>query len=183
MEKKESDTYLLGLRQATHTEYHKIVIMKTTIKMITQVAVITAVLNACGKKNDKPFSTFKIDGVEYKTNNVRAAQGKAAASFYSNDETRFSFSFQSGHIPSGGAMKIRNWGMPKTAGYLSFVFVISPNTAYRISPSDSTHRMQVTTVEGITTFTLEPSWFLREPDGEDSFLAEGVFVLPEVEKV
>lgn len=158
--------------------------MKTTIKIIALVAVITAVLNACGKKNDKPFSTFKIDGVEYKTNNVRAVQGKAAAAFESADSVRFSFQFQSGAIPTSKPLRIIYWGEEPRFGIHEFYFIFktNPPIGYALSPSDST-KILAATVDGVTTYTLEPSWFLREPDGEDSFLAEGVFVLPEVEKL
>ena len=159
--------------------------MNKFIKTRSLVAATIIGLTACGKPNDKPFSTFKIDGVEYKTNNVRAVQAHLNSRFSGGDSISFDFAFNSSGIPRSGERAITIWNGERKVNEMQFYFYtgLVPRNVFALSPRDSTHRMQVSTVDGVTTFTLEPSWFLREPDGEDSFLAEGVFVLPEVEQI
>ncbi|HRP88816.1 MAG TPA: hypothetical protein PKX92_02130 [Edaphocola sp.] len=64
-------------------------------RIIITTAII-ALLASCGKKNKKQYSYWKVNGVEYSSNNVTAIEGymRPISRISCQDKIRFSIGFK-----------------------------------------------------------------------------------------
>ena len=142
--------------------------------IITAVAII--LLASCGKKNRKPYSYWKVNGVEYKSNNVITSRIPKAtiSSISSKDKIRFGISFNLPNFPKAGEFTINYENHnPNT---VSCVFYF--DTIAYVPKEGNKGKLYAFEQKGKAQFTLPQAWFVKYNSPLDSVLIEGTFYEP-----
>lgn len=142
------------------------------------ILAIGTLLIACNKEKPKQYSYWTINGQEYSSNNVEAAEGhnRPLAILGSYDSVRFDISFKQGYLPTEG-----NWPLATlsssndpTKANMGFYFGTTP---YIVS-EHNTNLLQASANNDKARYSLSPTWFINYHDPADSILIEGTFNEP-----
>lgn len=149
--------------------------MKKIAVLIAITCTTCFTIMSCKKKNSNPYSTWYINGQKFSTNNVVIDKGLGRidfkTTFYNNG---FSFSFDRWKPDGQLIMDCNNVG-----GITSICFGFVYNNKQYI-PKNTGGMSQKTVTQGLTTFTLDKTYFFNITDSNlnDSILASGSFNAP-----
>ncbi|RZK73299.1 MAG: hypothetical protein EOO85_17625 [Pedobacter sp.] len=129
----------------------------------------------CGKR--KPYSTWKVNGIEYSSNNVEAVVGKAVAILASHEYNRFDISFSGNYLPQSGNWPIRKLHANLQSPDSVTIYFYEGTKIFKPSFNEST-RLRAVEYNGKSQVTLPPTWFVDYYNDTDSVLIEGTFNEP-----
>ncbi|HRP88814.1 MAG TPA: hypothetical protein PKX92_02120 [Edaphocola sp.] len=147
-------------------------------RIIITTAII-ALLASCGKKNKKQYSYWKVNGVEYSSNNVDLSIGRFVYVLQeTNSNNWFILTFYGGDFDFQNTNKIllnrNNPNQTPTKGTLSFYV----NNKYYGIDNDTTI-LHISTQNGKARFSLAPRWYSHYENGiKDSVLIEAILNEP-----
>ncbi|HTO15749.1 MAG TPA: hypothetical protein VLZ83_08255 [Edaphocola sp.] len=146
--------------------------MKKTLTIISAILLF----NSCKKEKSKQYSYWKIDGIEYKSNNVEIAIGHQIASMGSRDSDRFDLRYYRPSFPTSGEWLIVKQNLSQNPEWVSMNFYLG-NKIYHISPNEIKY-LNVTSNNNKVQFNLSSTWFVEYNNPIDSVLIEGTFNEP-----
>lgn len=128
----------------------------------------------CGKR--KQYSTWKINGQEYTSNNV-----EIESNYYGNvslecrDKVRFALIFADNYLPSSGQLVLTK-SPSVMPGYVGMGICID-TVCYHISDFENKF-LTASENNRKSGYSLPPSWFVSFSNPLDSILVEGTFNEP-----
>ncbi|HRP88957.1 MAG TPA: hypothetical protein PKX92_02850 [Edaphocola sp.] len=143
--------------------------------IITAVAII--LLASCGKKNKKQYSYWKVNGVEYSSNNVTAEEGymKPVCYISCQEKNSFTISFSIGEFPKNGEYPLAYFYTqnPDYAG-LGICF----DTVCYLVTSNNTAKVRASEQNGKAQFKVDSVRMVNFKNPLDSIWVDGVFNEP-----
>lgn len=137
-------------------------------------------LFSCKKEKPKPFSYWKINGLDYSSNDVEHVEDKAGFYFRSAGSNWFHFSSRSAGNWSHGFSIGRHTLTTDTSSndpeLLHAAFSVG-SVIYRPMPNHE-DTLDISSVNNRMLYLLHPSWFVNQININDSVLIEGTFHQP-----
>ncbi len=145
-------------------------------RIIITTAII-ALLASCGKKNKKQYSYWKVNGVEYSSNNVTAIEGymRPISRISCQDKIRFSIGFNIGEFPKNGEYPLAYFYTqnPDFAG-LGICF----DTVCYLVTNNNTAMVRASEINGKAQFKVDSVRMVNPNNPLDSIWVDGTFNEP-----
>ena len=130
-------------------------------------------LTACNKDNKKQYSTWYVNGQEFKSNNVKKDIGKAVSVIACRDEiNRFTLTFYFSSLPTSGVFHVIR-GKNAHPDSVNFVFYYNNNfyTPYHDGSINIINHKKFRA-------ELSPTWYKNYDNPLDTVLISGTFNEP-----
>lgn len=146
------------------------------MKKIVFFTLVVLAFTQCGKR--KQYTTWKIDGQEFSSNEVEYTSNGRSISKLSlvTGNSRFALEFYLPNLPTQGNYLLArvNALQEQTKCVLSFGFDAK---WYRISPTNNSY-VEARSNNNKSQIILPPTWYFNNADSQDSVLIEGTFNEP-----
>lgn len=137
---------------------------------------VVLVFSQCGKR--KQYSTWKIDGKEYSSNDINfSSNGRSISNLRgSKENTRFALEFFLPNLPKQGDYLIVRENTQQAQNKCVLSFGLNSKW-YRISPTNYSY-VEARSNNNKSQIVLPPTWYFNNDDSQDSVLIEGTFNEP-----
>lgn len=145
------------------------------MKKVLFFAAVILLFAKCGKR--KQYSHWKVNGNEYRSNNIEKTVGQGSGGYLScmDQEARFSLYFDCTCLPVGGDYQIVK-DVNSTPGlvevkicFSSRCYIVSEHEKKMLSSSYQNEKSR---------YEMPPTWFVNFNNPTDSILVEGTFNEP-----
>ncbi|HRP89386.1 MAG TPA: hypothetical protein PKX92_05060 [Edaphocola sp.] len=143
--------------------------------IITLATII--LLTSCGKKNKKQYSYWKVNGVEYSSNNVTAKEGymKPISRISCQDKIRFSISFSIGEFPENGEYPLAYF--PTNNPDYARLSICFDTVCYLVT-NNNTAMVRASEINGKAQFKVDSVRMVNPNNPLDSIWVDGTFNEP-----
>lgn len=147
------------------------------MKKIITILTGTLLLAACQKNEPKQYSHWKVDGIEYSSNDVRFDKGKAVAVISSRDpNNRFILTFYGRGYPTRDSIRLKRTNLEQDLYVTEFSFFVN-NRYYGIDNNNTFLKADM--VKGKVQYVLSTSWYSNFDNSiKDSVLIEAIINEP-----
>jgi len=146
------------------------------MKKIVFFILVVLVFTQCDKR--KQYSTWKIDGKEYSSNDIELSTNGRSISNLSlvKGDARFALEFFLPNLPKQGNFLIvrENTQQEQNKCVLSFGF----NSKWYRIPITNNSYVEARSNNNKSQIVLPPTWYYNNNDPQDSVLIEGTFNEP-----
>jgi hypothetical protein len=151
--------------------------MKNLLFIIATLLLLQSCKDDVQPEPEKQYSYWKVNGENFKSNNISIGIGKVRSGFSSQDlANRFGLTFYLPYLPTNEEWPIvsNNVQQNSNLAELGFWYQGQP---YGISIHEN-NNLIASKVNNKASYYLEPTWFVNTGNVNDSVLIEGTFNEP-----